>query len=178
MRALTVELLTRDAFAPFGDVIEPASAAQVFAVNDGTAVRYDDLAVVDTSAGDGRTRISIFRAEPRTLPFVVAMLERHPLGSQAFVPMGRDAYLVVVAEDPGKAPRVFLARSGQGVNYRRGTWHHPLIALARTGDFLVVDRGGPGDNCDESRLDGAWRIDASAVAAAEAAALGPAAPAR
>ena len=160
MRALDVEPLTAAAFAPFGDVIEPASAKATYAINEGTATRYHDLARIDTASGDGRTVVSIFRAQPRAFPFVVEMLERHPLGSQAFVPLGPAPYLVVVGTGADDAPRAFLARDGQGVNFHRGTWHHPLLALELESAFLVIDRAGPGANCDEVRLAVAHRIDA------------------
>ena len=153
LRELAVTPLTRETFAPYGEVIEPGAASQDYAVNEGTAVRFDALATVDTGSEGGRTVISIFRAQPRTFPFEVAMLERHPLGSQAFIPLHPDLrYIVVVADDPAGTLRAFLAQGGQGVNYRRGTWHHPLIALDRGGDFLVVDRAGEGGNCEEARL--------------------------
>ncbi|HPA01626.1 MAG TPA: ureidoglycolate lyase, partial [Chiayiivirga sp.] len=83
---------------------------------------------------------------------------RHPLGSQAFVPLHARPWLVVVAASPEAAPRAFLARDGAGVNFRRGTWHHPLLALEATGDFLVVDRIGPGDNCEEAALAQPWLL--------------------
>lgn len=156
---LRVEALTAVAFAPFGDVIESANAKQVYPVNDGSAQRFHDLADVDTATKDGRTLVSIFRAAPRQLPFAIMMLERHPLGSQAFVPLNGHPYLIAVAESPQHRPRVFLADHGQGVNYRRGTWHHPLIALEAVSDFLVIDRGGAGNNCDEQALKIAYRID-------------------
>ena len=159
IRDLSVEVLTRAAFAPYGDVIEADAASEWHAVNDGTATRFDDLARIDTASHGGHPLLSIFRAQPRALPFDVVMLESHPLGSQAFVPLDPAlAFVVVVATDPGAEPRAFLARRGQGVNYHRGTWHHPLIALERVGDFLVVDRGGEGHNCDEVALDTIWRI--------------------
>jgi ureidoglycolate lyase len=158
-RALRIEPLTRAAFAPFGEVIEAEAAASVIAINDGTALRYHDLAAVDV-AGEGRAAISRVRAEPRALPFEVRMLERHPLGSQAFVPLSPELrYVVVVAARADATPRAFLASHGQGVNYRRGTWHHPLIALDRVSDFIVVDRVGAGANCDELALARVWRID-------------------
>lgn len=149
---MRIEALDRAAFSPFGDVIEPEAAREVYAVNSGTATRYHDLARIDTSASEGRTLVSIFRAQPRALPFEVAMLERHPLGSQAFVPLGPAPYLVVVGTGADALPRAFVAARGQGVNFHRGTWHHPLFALERTSDFLVIDRGGDGGNCDELRL--------------------------
>jgi len=105
---------------------------------------------------DGKLIVSIFRGQPRELPFAVTMLERHPLGSQAFIPLGHQPYLVVVAP-AGEAPepdtlRAFLAQPGQGVNYAKGLWHHPLLALNEISDFLVIDRSGPGNNCDEITL--------------------------
>jgi ureidoglycolate lyase len=155
--ALIVEPLTGDAFAPFGDVIEVASARKVFSINEGTAQRFHDLADIDCSPGGGRAIVSIFRAAPRELPFTVRMLERHPLGSQAFVPMDPALrYLAVVAESPEATPRAFYVDQGRGINLRRGAWHHPLIALDRVSDFLVIDRGGEGANCDEIALAQSW----------------------
>ncbi len=151
---LTVEPLTREAFAPFGDVIE-LEGARHYPINGGTCERYHDLASVDTGFEGGRTLINVFRGQPRELPIRIEMLERHPLGSQAFLPIGRDAYLVVVAE-PGElietTVRAFLSHGWQGVNYHRGVWHHPLLALNGVSDFVVVDRGGQGANCDEQAL--------------------------
>lgn len=158
---LAIEPLTADAFRPFGDVIEATDSARHFTINEGFAERYHDLAQMDVTTQDGRAIISIFRAKPRTLPMQLLLLERHPLGSQAFVPMSQRAWLVVVApatpnaaEPDIDAIRCFRAEPGQGVNYALGTWHHPLIALEAPCDFLVVDRGGaPGDhNCDEHPL--------------------------
>ncbi|EEG07988.1 ureidoglycolate lyase [Pseudogulbenkiania ferrooxidans] len=154
--ALTVEPLSREAFAPFGDVIEASEAVRHFPINGGNTERYHDLASVEPGP-EGRAIVSIFRGQPRALPFRVEMMERHPLGSQAFIPLSGRPYLVVVA--PAGAPpaaehlRVFLARADQGVNYRTGVWHHPLLALDAVCDFLVVDRSGPGHNCDEVQLD-------------------------
>lgn len=161
MTTLTIEPLTADSFRPFGDVIEASDSARHFTINEGFAERYHDLAQVDVATSGGRAIISIFKAKPRRLPMQLLLLERHPLGSQAFVPMSQRAYLVVVApatpnaaEPDVAAIRCFRAEPGQGVNYALGTWHHPLIALEAPCDFLVVDRGGaPGDhNCDERPL--------------------------
>lgn len=155
MTILRLSPLTQNIFAPFGDVIEVTGEA--IEINQGTTERYHDLARVDVSAEDGRPLINIFRGAATPLPFEVRMLERHPLGSQAFLPMERVRFLVVVAP-PGDTVgpdqvRAFLAEPGQGVNYARGTWHHPLLALGQTTDFVVVDRGGPGDNVDEVHFD-------------------------
>ena len=152
---IDIESLTREAFAPFGDVIAADDVARHYPINAGTTERFHDLARVDVTADNGRTLINIFRALPRALPFEVRMLERHPLGSQAFVPLSARPYLVVVAK-PGELDpstlRAFLIDDGRGVNYARGVWHHPLLALEATSDFLDVDRGGAGHNLDEQDL--------------------------
>lgn len=151
----TIEPLTREAFAPFGDVIEASDGVRHFPINGGTTMRYHDLAQIDLDA-NGRAIVSIFRGQPRSLPLTMTMLERHPLGSQGFIPLNGRAYLVAVAPRgeifATKDVRVFLARGDQGVNYAAGVWHHPLLALDAACDFLVVDRAGPGSNCDELDL--------------------------
>lgn len=154
MKTLRVERLTRAAFAPFGDVIELAGARH-FPINGGTTERYHDLASVDVCADGGRPLINLFRAQPRTLPVEIDMMERHPHGSQAFVPLADVRYLVVVApagELDLARMRAFVSDGWQGVNYARGVWHHPLLALERVSDFVVVDRGGVQPNCDEIAL--------------------------
>jgi ureidoglycolate lyase len=154
--SLNPQPLTREAFAPFGEVIEASDAVRHFTINAGNTERYHDLAHIEAGP-DGKVIVSIFRGQPRTLPFSVEMMERHPLASQAFIPMSGKPYLVVVAP-AGAAPkaedlRVFLARGDQGVNYATGVWHHPLLALETVCDFLVVDRSGSAPNCDEVVLD-------------------------
>ncbi|MBB5192993.1 ureidoglycolate lyase [Silvimonas terrae] len=154
--ALKVEPLTAAAFAPFGDVIEAADSARHFPINGGNTERFHDLMTLATDP-DGHAIVSIFRGQPRTLPLTLTMLERHPKGSQAFMPLSGRSYLVAVAR-PGEGVSVadvcvFLARGDQGVNYAPGTWHHPLLALHATSDFLVIDRAGPGGNCDEVTLE-------------------------
>ncbi len=153
---LTPKPLTRDAFAPFGDVIEVAGADS-FLINQGTTTRFHDLAAIDVGENDGRPVISIFRGAPRSSPIIIQMMERHPVASQAFFPLAARPYLVVVAE-AGAAPSVdrlhaFIAGDNQGVNYHRGVWHHPLLALQAESDFLIIDRGGIGDNLDEHRFE-------------------------
>ena len=158
---LAIEALTPEGFAPFGEVIAPEAARRAFPINAGNTQRFHDLANVECLGDGGRIGISLFRGQPRALPFTVTMLERHPLGSQAFVPLSRTPYLIVVSESPEATPRAFLARDGPGINYRRGTWHHPLLALDAVSDFLVVDRIGPGDNCEEATLPTAWLLAGS-----------------
>lgn len=151
--AIIATPLTAQAFSPFGEVIEACSRGAL-TINDGSARRFDDLARIDTGAQGGRTGISIFVGQPFTLPVSIRLLERHPLGSQAFMPLDARRYLVVVAADVGDRPGppiAFLAAPGQGVSYARGTWHHPLIALDAPSRFLVVDRIGPGENCEVCR---------------------------
>lgn len=160
MRILTPEPLTAEAFAPFGDVIEP-SVATATPINYGWTTRFDALA--DVAVGDGRAIISIFRSKPLTPP-VLKVFERHPLGSQAFMPLQGRPFLVAVApRGPFDAAqvRVFRAAATQGVNYARGTWHHFLLALEAESDFLVVDREGPGENLDEVELPEAHWISVS-----------------
>ena len=153
MRTIAPEPLTADAFAPFGDVIEATDAAEVIPINYGWTTRFNALA--DVAVGDGRAIISIFRGKPLTPP-VLKVFERHPLGSQAFMPLSGRPFLVAVAPagdfDPA-AVRVFRAKASQGVNYGKGTWHHFLLALEAESDFLVVDRdGAQGENLDEVEL--------------------------
>ncbi len=159
-RTLPVEPLTRDAFAPFGDVIS-LDGARHFPINGGTTERFHDLATIDVAEAGGRTLVNVFRAQPRSLPFEVSTMERHPLGSQAFIPLGNGRYLVVVAP-PGpfdeRQIRAFAVAGSIGVNYARGVWHHPLIVLDAVADFLVIDRGGDQPNCDEIGLDRSYRL--------------------
>lgn len=159
-RTLRIEPLTRDAFAPFGDVIA-LDGARHFPINGGTTERFHDLATIDVNDAGGRPLVNILRGQPRTLPFEVAMMERHPLGSQAFIPLGIVRYLVVVAPAgpfDERQLRAFSIEGREGVNYARGVWHHPLIALDAVADFLVIDRGGPQPNCDEIELAQPYRL--------------------
>lgn len=150
-RILTIQTLTRSAFAPFGDLVE-ADPATMRHINGGTTERYHALAHPEASGEGAELIISLFRGQPRRLPYRVDMMERHPLGSQSFHPLQDRSWLVIVAEDehgrPG-APHVFRATGLQGINYRANIWHHPLMALAEISDFLVVDRSGPGNNLEE-----------------------------
>jgi ureidoglycolate lyase len=154
MITLRPEPLTATAFRPFGDVIEAGDAYEL--INSGTTKKFADLARIDVAADGGRPCISIYRATPYELPVEIKMLERHPLGSQLFMPLHADPFLVVVAPagdtiDPSSV-RAFVTNGGQGINYRRGTWHHPLIALQDASEFLVIDRLGIGPDCDELRF--------------------------
>jgi ureidoglycolate lyase len=151
-RVLVPEALTAEKFTLFGDVIDAASAARRLPINQGYTTRFDDLAAIDVGEAGGRICVSIFRSAPMARPVAIRQMERHPLGSQAFIPLDRRPYLVVVAP-PGPFDaaqvRAFVAGGEQGVNYAKAVWHHFLLALDVESDFLVIDRTGPGDNLDE-----------------------------
>lgn len=156
LHTLPIEPLTTEAFAPFGDVIEATASVRQYPINQGTTIRYHALAQVETAGDDAEAIISIFRGQQFDLPLTLHTMERHPLGSQAFIPMAGQQFLVVVCQG-GERPdadtlRAFITNGTQGVNYRTGTWHHALLNLAEKGDFLVVDRSGAGNNCDECAL--------------------------
>jgi ureidoglycolate lyase len=151
-RTLIPQPLTREAFSHFGDVIETRSRDH-FMINNGSTQRFHRLADVDTGPTGGSGIISIFRAQRLELPLRIRMLERHPLGSQAFVPLKGHPFLIVVAPlgDNIKIEEIqaFITDGLQGINYHRSVWHHPILALAPVDDFLIVDRTGEGHNCDE-----------------------------
>ncbi|MDH3375402.1 MAG: ureidoglycolate lyase [Gammaproteobacteria bacterium] len=149
-----LEPLTQEAFAPFGDVIE-IEGAKHFPINCGTIERYHDLANLDIDTDNGgRAIVSIMSCnETRELPYQVKVVERHPFGSQAFFPLDSVPMIVFVAP-AGDAPkpedfRGFITNGRQGVNYRAGVWHMPLISDRKGQCYLIVDRAGPGHNCEE-----------------------------
>jgi ureidoglycolate lyase len=151
--------LTAARFAPFGQVIEVGGASD--AMNSGRFDRFDNLCEIDT---DGQTAVGIVRCRtPTRLPYRVDLVERHPLGSQAFLPLDGQQFVVAVAE-PGGPPDLvaaFITNGQQGVNYRRGAWHMPLIALAPGQRFLVIDRRTDAPNCDTHQLAEPVLLDAA-----------------
>ena len=151
MKNIEIRPLTREAFAPFGQVIE-RDGAQHFPINAGKCTRFHDLAAIETTGEKARPMISLLRGEPYALPLELAMVERHPLGSQAFIPLGDGTFLVVVAEETADGPAepvAFRTAPGQGVNIARNVWHGVLAPLDAVSDFAVVDRGGEGVNLEE-----------------------------
>lgn len=155
---ITAVPLSDEHFSAFGDVIQTLSEPSMM-INEGNCARYHDLAAlefIDAAAG-----ISVFQAKPYQIPHVLNLMERHPLGSQAFLPMTSDPFLVVVAADndgvPG-APCAFLTNGQQGVNYHRNIWHAVLTPLSGSGLFAVVDRIGGGSNLQEHTFETAYRI--------------------
>lgn len=149
---------TREALRPFGDLIQ-ADGADSFLINNGTTERMNALAKAET--GEGDAIISIFRGQPFEPPVSIFMMERHPLGSQAFFPLQNAPWLAVVAADedgvPGP-PQAFLLNGNQGIQYNRNVWHHPLISMERVSDFLVVDRQGEGNNLEECDYAKAYQV--------------------
>lgn len=155
-----VEALSAAAFAPFGEVLETAGPPDR-RINRGRCGRWHDRARLDFGA-DGRAGISLFLSAPVALPVVLDLMERHPEGSQAFIPMTAAPFLVTVAPDAGGrpgVPRAFVTDGRQGVNLRRGVWHGVLTPLAAPGLFAVVDRIGPGPNLEEHRIDPPWILE-------------------
>ena len=151
MKEIEIRPLTRTGFAPFGEVID-MEGARNFPINAGKCIRYHDLAKIETTGEKARPMISLLRGEPYTLPLTLRMVERHPLGSQAFIPLSGNPFLVIVAEETETGPSeplAFRTEPGQGVNIGRNVWHGILTPLEASSDFAVVDRGGDGVNLEE-----------------------------
>ncbi len=147
--------LSAAAFAPFGQVIQKEGAHH-YLINSGNCTRFHDLAKVEATGEGARTLVSIFTAKPFAFPLTLSMVERHPLGSQAFYPLSAKAWVVIVCPDENGAPGIpqaFIAGPDQGVNIGRNIWHAVLTPLESTSDFLVVDRGGEGVNLEEHHFE-------------------------
>ena len=152
---ITPKKITKENFAKFGELITTEDIKPI-SINDGYAKRFDGIANLDTAKDNGKTTISIFSAIKRTFPMKIDMMEQHPLGSQAFIPMKETTFLSFVAPS-GEKPdldkiEAFIIPPGLGVNYKTGTWHFPLIATEDM-NFLVVDRKGLGDNLKVKKLE-------------------------
>ncbi len=156
---IAIAPLTPAAFAPFGDVLDCSGDPDKL-INQGLCGRYHDRAALDFGP-HGRAGISLFKALPRSLPYMLELMERHPDGSQAFVPMSQDPFLVIVAPDdsgtPGR-PLAFRTAPGQAINYHRGTWHGVLTPLSQPGLFAVIDRIGTTRNLEEHWFPKPWQI--------------------
>ncbi|MER9656628.1 ureidoglycolate lyase [Mesorhizobium sp. M0152] len=160
MTRIVARPLTRESFAAFGDVID-MSGDNHYPINGGKAERYHDLATAEATGPNGRVLISMVRGTPYELPLKLTMVERHPFGSQAFIPLSPRPFLVVVchdgAEGPGE-PQAFITAPGQGINYRRNLWHGVLTPLGEPQDFVIVDRGGDGSNLEEFHFSHPYEI--------------------
>ena len=159
MGAVTIQPLTVGTFAPFGDVLTLKDTADKI-INQGLCGRHHDLADLDFGP-NGHAGISLFDAEPRTLPLKLDMMERHPEGSQAFLPLHQNPFLVIVAPDdcgaPGE-PLAFHTAPGQGINFHRNIWHGVLTPLHAPGLFAVVDRIGDTPNLQEHWFDTPYSV--------------------
>lgn len=152
---LKIEPLTKAAFEPFGDLIE-MDFAKSYLINEGTTRRYHHLSEPDVGEEGGRPIISIFEATRRGLPIEIKMMEKHPLGTQAFLPASNDYWLVVVseAETPtAETLRCFLVKGNQGVQYGKHVWHHPVLCIQPKQNFWIFDREGDGNNLVEHYFD-------------------------
>ena len=147
--------MTKENFSKFGDMIGTENIKPI-EINNGYANRFDDIAKIDTANNNGETTISIFSALKRSFPMKIDMMEKHPLGTQAFIPMKETTFLTLVAPEGKKLEmdkiESFVVPKGKGVNYKTGIWHFPLISTEDM-DFLVVDRKGPGENLIVENLD-------------------------
>jgi ureidoglycolate lyase len=140
--------ITKENFSLFGDLIS-SSNVKPMDINSGYAKRFDNLANINTEKNNGKTIVSIFSASKRLFPMKIDMMEKHPLGSQAFIPMKETTFLSFVAP-PGNKPEInsiqsFIVPPKMGINYKPGIWHFPLISTEDT-SFLVIDRKGNGEN--------------------------------
>ena len=161
MDRIDIVPLTVEGFASFGEVID-LERAENFAINNGMCTRFNDLATVALGGEDARPLVNIFRGKPYDLPLHLKMVERHPIGSQAFIPMTKRPFLVIVASDEGgtpQQPKAFLTKPGQGINIAQNVWHGVLTTLGETSDFVVVDRGGAGNNLQEHFFDEGYIVD-------------------
>ena len=160
MKKILARPLTREVFAEFGDVLDTGGANH-YPINGGKAERYHDLAKVEAGGPNARVLISMVKSEPYRFPLTLTMVERHPFGSQAFMPLDPRPFVVVVCHDgedgPG-TPHAFVTEPGQGVNYARNTWHGVLTPIDEAQEFLIVDRGGDGVNLEEHFFDEPWQI--------------------
>lgn len=161
MRDLVAKALTKEAFLPYGEVIEK-KGAEIRDINHGVTQRFHDLCTVDVGDDGGRAGVSLFETTPCSLPYEVRYLERHPLGSQAFIPMGFSQFFVLVAPVGdailAESLELFITDGYQGVNFFKNTWHHTHLVLDKTATFVVVDRIGEGANLVECDIEGSARI--------------------
>ena len=155
MQDIAIEPLNAESFRPFGNVL--AATGDFRMINDGMCCRYNDLAQLDFAA-HGRVGISIFDAKPRPLPYEFDLIERHPHGAQAFLPLSERPFLVIVATNPDSRPRAFATNGRQGINFHRGTWHGVLTPLHAPGLFAVVDWIGDTPNLEEYRYSAPFRV--------------------
>jgi ureidoglycolate lyase len=136
MKRLKLEPIDAENFAPFGQLLPPASP--------GKGGRQELIEELYNDRSTARPRLSIAAAEPKGLPLIATQMERHVHSSQAFVPVDCASYLVMVApHGDGGMPdldkiRAFRVPGDTGINYKTDTWHHPLSPLERIGRFAIL----------------------------------------
>ena len=159
-KIITARPLARENFAPFGEVIDFDTDSH-YSINGGRCERYHALAKPEATGPNGHVLINLFRGTPYDFPLKLTMVERHPFGSQAFIPLSPRPFVVVACpngpDGPGE-PAAFLTAPGQGVNYPRGLWHGVLTPIGEAQDFVVVDRGGDGSNVEEFHFSHPYEI--------------------
>ena len=163
MQTILIQPMSEALFNPFGDLIDFEREAD-FAINNGMCDRFHALVKPEAEGDGARTVVSLGRGKPYSLPLTLEMMERHPFGSQTFMPLSDKPFLVVVAPDDGGKPGLplaFMTKPGQGVNYHRNTWHAVLTPLDETADFIIIDRDGPGENLEEHFFDTPYQIEFS-----------------
>tara|TARA_B110000444_G_scaffold184309_1_gene173369 strand:- start:520 stop:1011 length:492 start_codon:yes stop_codon:yes gene_type:complete len=158
-REISIEQLTAKKFINFGDVVE--TNEEPLFINQNKCERHHDLVTLEISKG-GKFGVSIFSSENYSLPFELSLMERHPFGSQCFIPMSKEPFLVIVSLDengrPGK-PYAFVTNGQQGINYNINVWHSVLTPLSRGSLFAVIDRIGSGKNVEEYLFDEPWILN-------------------
>ena len=159
-KIITARPLARENFEPFGEVIDFDTDSH-YSINEGRCERYHALAKPEATGPNGHVLINLFRGTPYDFPLKLTMVERHPFGSQAFIPLSPRPFVVVACpngpDGPGE-PVAFLTAPGQGVNYPRGLWHGVLTPIGEAQDFVVVDRGGDGSNVEEFHFSHPYEI--------------------
>ncbi len=161
MKNIIIKALNQKDFTPFGEVIEITEHSKSISINNGTTERFHDLAKIITSGTNARTAISIFRAKPFSLPYNLTFMERHPYGSQMFMPLAPCRFLAIVASNKNGKPsniQAFMVAPNQGINFKQNIWHGALVALDERRDFLIVDREGNEDNLEIYNFENHYRI--------------------
>jgi ureidoglycolate lyase len=159
-RVITAQPLTRKNFAPFGEVID-FDTDNHYPINNGRCERYHALVKPEAAGPNGHVLVNLFRGTAYDFPLKLTMVERHPFGSQAFIPLSQRPFIVVVSADGPdgpQTPHAFLTAPGQGVNYPKNLWHGVLTPVGETQDFVVVDRGGDGSNVEEFHFSHPYEI--------------------
>ena len=159
MKELKLYQLNKDQFEPFGDIIDTKQQLP-FEINDGNCFRYNNLAKL--SFNKGQAGISLFKSKKITLPYSFNFMEKHPLGSQAFIPVFGCRFIVIVAKEVNglpSDPTAFITTHGQGVNYHNGIWHGVLAPIDDDAIFTVIDWIGKESNLETHTFDSWFQLN-------------------